>query len=108
MKPGKYRYVVALLLFLAGAINYIDRAALGVIAPLLNKDLGLSPSQMGIIFSSFFIGYSIFAFVGGQLADKYGPRRVFAWAMGSWSIICGLTAAATGHLTLKANRQCRA
>jgi MFS family permease len=52
------------------------------------------------VFSSFFFGYSIFAFVGGQLADKYGPRRVFSWAMGSWSILCGLTAAVTGFGTL--------
>lgn len=77
MKTGRYRYVVALLLFIAGAINYMDRAALGVVAPIINKELSLSPSQLGVVFSSFFFGYSIFAFVGGQLADKYGPRRVF-------------------------------
>ncbi|MDI7047537.1 MFS transporter, partial [Escherichia coli] len=104
MKTGKYRYVVALLLFVAGAINYMDRAALGVVAPILNKELSLSPSQLGVVFSSFFFGYSIFAFVGGQLADKYGPRRVFSWAMGTWSILCGLTAAATGFGTLLFSR----
>jgi len=100
MKVGKYRYVVALLLFIAGAINYMDRAALGVVAPMLNTELHLSPSQLGLIFSSFFFGYSIFAFVGGHLADKYGPHRVFTWAMGGWSIVCGLTAAATGFASL--------
>jgi ACS family hexuronate transporter-like MFS transporter len=100
MKTGKYRYVIAALLFIAGAINYMDRAALGVVAPIINKELSLSPSQLGIIFSSFFFGYSIFAFVGGQLADKYGPRRVFSWAMGSWSILCGLTAAVSGFGSL--------
>ncbi|WP_256972111.1 MFS transporter [Paraburkholderia caledonica] len=104
MKTGKYRYIVALLLFIAGAINYMDRAALGVVAPILNKELSLSPSQLGVVFSSFFFGYSIFAFVGGQLADKYGPRRVFSWAMGTWSILCGLTAAATGFGTLLVSR----
>jgi MFS transporter, ACS family, hexuronate transporter len=100
MKTGKYRYVIAVLLFIAGAINNMDRAALGVVAPIINKELSLSPSQLGVIFSSFFFGYSIFAFVGGQLADKYGPRRVFSWAMGSWSILCGLTAAVSGFGTL--------
>jgi MFS family permease len=104
MKTGKYRYVVALLLFIAGAINYMDRAALGVVAPIINKELDLSPSQLGVVFSSFFFGYSIFAFVGGQLADKYGPRRVFSWAMGTWSILCGLTAAVTGFGTLLISR----
>src|SRR5471032_3086235 len=100
MKPGKYRYVVATLLFLAGAINYMDRAALGVVAPILKNELHISPSRMGFIFSSFFVGYSLFAFVGGRLADRYGPHRVFSWAMGGWSLVCGLTATAGGFVSL--------
>ncbi len=100
MKAGKYRYVVATLLFLAGAVNYMDRAALGVVAPILKRDLHVSPSQMGLIFSSFFVGYSLFAFVGGRLSDRYGPHRVFSWAMGGWSLVCGLTATAGGFVSL--------
>ncbi|WP_250866658.1 MFS transporter [Caballeronia sp. INSB1] len=100
MKTGKYRYVVAGLLFTAGAINYMDRAALGIVAPIVSKTLDLSPSQLGIIFSSFFIGYSIFSFLGGYFADKWGTVRVFTYAMGLWSLFCGLTAAATGFVSL--------
>ncbi|MBN3760853.1 MFS transporter [Burkholderia sp. Ac-20365] len=100
MKTGKYRYVVAGLLFTAGAINYMDRAALGIVAPIVGKTLELSPSQLGIIFSSFFIGYSIFSFLGGYFADKWGTVRVFTYAMGLWSLFCGLTAAATGFVSL--------
>jgi MFS transporter, ACS family, hexuronate transporter len=97
---GKYRYFIAILLFVAGAINYIDRSALGIVAPILNKELNLSPSQLGIIYSGFFVGYAMFAFVGGHLADRYGPRRVFSWAMGVWSVLCGLTATVTGFGSL--------
>jgi len=97
---GRYRYVIASALFVAGAINYMDRAALGIVAPLVRKDLHLSPSQLGIIFSSFFVGYAIFAFLGGQLADRFGPRRVYSWAMGGWSFMCGLTALVTGFTSL--------
>jgi MFS transporter, ACS family, hexuronate transporter len=100
MSTGKYRYVVAGLLFAAGAINYMDRAALGIVAPIVSKTLELSPSQLGIVFSSFFVGYSIFSFLGGYLSDKWGTLRVFTWAMGIWSIFCGLTAAATGFMWL--------
>ncbi|MGA3251489.1 MAG: MFS transporter, partial [Paraburkholderia sp.] len=85
MNSGKYRYVVAALLFAAGAINYMDRAALGIVAPIVSKTLELSPSQLGIIFSGFFFSYSIFAFLGGYVADKWGTMRVFTWAMGFWS-----------------------
>jgi MFS transporter, ACS family, aldohexuronate transporter len=96
VKSGNYRFVIAFLLFIAGIINYMDRAALGVAAPFVRKDLGLSPSALGVIFSTFFFGYALFAFVGGQLADRYGPRRVYSWAAGSWSILCALTGAVTG------------
>ena len=100
MNAGKYRYVVAFLLFLAGIINYMDRAALGVAAPFVRKDLGLSPSALGVIFSTFFFGYALFAFVGGQLADKYGPRAIYIWSATAWSVLCGLTGAVTGFASL--------
>jgi ACS family hexuronate transporter-like MFS transporter len=100
MKTGNYRYVVATLLFVAGIINYMDRAALGVAAPFVKKDLGLSPSALGLTFSVFFFGYAIFAFVGGQLADKYGPRIIYTWAAVAWSVLCALTGAVSGFLSL--------
>jgi MFS family permease len=99
-----YRFVVALLLFAAGTINYMDRAAIGVVAPYLQESFSLSPSQLGLSFNSFFIGYAIFAFVGGQLADRFGPRRTYTWAALSRSILCGLTGAVTGFIQLLAVR----
>jgi ACS family hexuronate transporter-like MFS transporter len=95
-----YRFVVAFLLFVAGTINYMDRAALGVAAPFVTKDLHIAPATMGVIFSTFFFGYALFAFVGGQLADKYGPKRVYIWAAAAWSLCCAATGLVTGFLTL--------
>ncbi len=100
MFSGSYRFVIATLLFVAGIINYMDRAALGVAAPLVQKDLGLSPSALGVVFSTFFLGYALFTFVGGQLADRYGPRRVYAWAAASWSVLCAATGAVSGFAML--------
>ncbi|WP_380184595.1 MFS transporter [Kalamiella sp. sgz302252] len=89
-----YRSVVALLLFFAGVLNYLDRAALSVMAPLVKKDLQIDDAQMGILFSCFFIGYCLFCFLGGWAADRYGPRKVFGWAAAIWSLFCGATALA--------------
>jgi MFS family permease len=91
---------VALLLFIAGSINYMDRAAIGVVAPLIQKSLSLSPSQLGVTFSTFFIGYALFAFVGGQIADRFGPVRTYVWAATAWSVLCGLTGFVTGFAQL--------
>jgi MFS transporter, ACS family, hexuronate transporter len=104
MPVPRFRWVVAGLLFAAGVINYLDRAALGVAAPLISRDLGLSPSRLGLVFSTFFLGYTAFAFVGGHLADRLGPRRVYAWAAGIWSVSCALTAAVSSFAQLLVTR----
>lgn len=90
----RYRWWVGALLFGAGMLNYLDRAALSVVAPIIKRDLGINDAQMGVLFSSFFVGYCLFCFVGGWAADRYGPRRVFAFAAGIWSLFCGATALA--------------
>lgn len=94
------RWLIVGLLFIAGMINYLDRSALSIAAPLIQQDLGLDHAQMGVIFSSFFAGYAIFNFIGGWLSDRIGPKAVFTGAMGMWSLFCGLTAAATGFVSM--------
>jgi ACS family hexuronate transporter-like MFS transporter len=81
------------MLFIAGIINYVDRAALSVAAPFVAKDLSLDPAHMGMVFSSFFVGYSLFCFIGGYASDRFGARRVLIIAMVMWSLFCGATAA---------------
>jgi MFS family permease len=81
-------------------INYMDRSALSVAAPLVMNDLRLNAAQLGIIFSSFFAGYALFTFIGGYASDRFGPKRVFVLSMSAWSAFCGLTAAAVGFSSL--------
>jgi D-galactonate transporter len=97
---GTVRWAVVGLLFLGGMINYLDRAALSVAAPFLTKELGLSPSELGLVFSVFFFGYAAFCFVGGYFSDRIGGKNVFAIASVVWSIFCGLTAAAFSFTSL--------
>ncbi|HEX3635729.1 MAG TPA: MFS transporter [Paraburkholderia sp.] len=99
-----YRWMVAALLFFAGMLNYLDRAALSVVAPIIKRDLHIDDAQMGILFSSFFIGYCLFCLIGGWAADRYGPRKVFMLAAGFWSVFCGATAFAGNYATLMVAR----
>ncbi|HAX5005902.1 TPA: MFS transporter [Escherichia coli] len=94
------RYLILILLFIASVINYIDRAALSILAPYITAEFQVSKAELGIIFSSFAIGYAVFCIIGGWLSDKYGPRRVFAGAMGTWSLFAGLTCAAFNFASL--------
>ena len=97
---ARLRWFIVALLFIGGAISYLDRAALSVAAPLIAKDMQLDPTELGIVFSSFFVGYALFCFVGGFASDRIGPRNVFGIAMTVWSVFCGLTAAAAGIFSL--------
>jgi MFS family permease len=98
--PSRSRWVPISFLFAGGMINYMDRSALSVAAPLVMKDLQLDAAQLGIVFSSFFAGYALFTFIGGYASDLFGPKRVFTLSMSTWSIFCGLTAAAAGFSSL--------
>lgn len=96
----KYRWTIVLMLFLANAINYIDRSAMSVALPILSKKFELNPFESGLILSSFFVGYALFNFVGGYLSDKIGPKKVMGTAMAVWSIFCGLTAGTFNFISL--------
>jgi sugar phosphate permease len=94
------RWIIVLLLFLVYMINYLDRVALSITVPMIEKDLALNAEQFGIIFGSFFFGYAVFNFIGGLAVDKFGATLVMGLAVGLWSLFCGLTAVATGFYSM--------
>lgn len=97
---AKGKLSVIILLFLAGVINYLDRSALSIAAPFIQDDLTLSATQMGIIFSSFSVGYAVFNFLGGVASDRYGAKLTLFVAMIVWSLFSGAVALAVGFVSL--------
>ena len=57
---SQMRWWLVWLLF--AIINYMDRAAVSVAAPLIARDLHLDPAELGIAFSIFFFAYAPFCF----------------------------------------------
>ncbi len=78
-------------------INYIDRGNLSIAAPLLEKELSLSPLQLGALLSSFFWTYALLQLFGlaGWLADRFPVNVVFVGGFLIWS----LATIATGLLS---------
>ncbi|MCG5214081.1 MFS transporter [Streptosporangium sp. KLBMP 9127] len=89
----RYRWGVLSMNFLVLGLNYADRAAIGVAAPVIIAEYGFSMSTWGWISAVFFVGYAPFCFVGGYTSDRFGPRKVMAWAIAWWSLFTALTAA---------------
>ena len=76
---------VAVLLAFSIFINYIDRGALSIAAPILKDDLRFSPAQLGILLSSFFWTYACFQIVSGWLVDRFNVNWLLAVGVFVWS-----------------------
>lgn len=90
-KVGYYRWVVCALLFLATTINYIDRAVLGILAPVLQKSIGWSQVDYGYIIAAFTGAYAIGLLLVGRFIDRIGTKKGYSASMIVWSI------SAVGH-----------
>jgi ACS family hexuronate transporter-like MFS transporter len=92
---GVYRWTICALLFFATTINYIDRQAIGVLAPELQKSLHWNESDYGNIISAFQITYAIGQVLTGFIVDRIGTFAGFAIFVTIWSI------AAVGHASAR-------
>jgi MFS transporter, ACS family, aldohexuronate transporter len=81
-----FRWIVLAFLFIATTILYIDRSALGILAPDLQKSIGWSEEQYGIINSVFMIAYAICFILMGRLIDSIGTRKGYIISIGIWSL----------------------
>ena len=66
---------IYLPLALGYAISYFYRNANAIIEVDLVRDLGLGPSDLGLLTSVYFISFAAFQLPLGVLLDRYGPRR---------------------------------
>jgi len=80
--PGMVLFLLCLMYF----ITYVDRVNVGTAGPAIKGELGLTNTQLGLVFSAFAYPYAVFQIVGGAMADKWGARRTL--------FICGLIWAA--------------
>ncbi len=78
------------MLFINIVINYLDRTVLGIAAPHLTKDLGLTGTQMGLVFSAFSWSYAALQIPGGIFLDRFGTRLTYFIAIAFWSLFTGL------------------
>ena len=91
IKP-KLRWGFIILLVIGAIVNYLDRSNLSIANTTIAQEFGLSQTQMGFLLSAFLWPYALANLPAGWLVDKFGPKKMFSWASGLWSIvtiICG-------------------
>jgi MFS family permease len=66
--------LVLLTICIMYLVFYVDRVNISTAAPVMQKDLGLTATELGIAFSAFAYPYAFFQIAGGWLGDRMGPR----------------------------------
>src|SRR5215210_5927160 len=91
-----------LLLLLGAAIflNYVDRGAIAVAAPLMKTELGLSATTFGIAVSAFFWVYAPVQLLVGWLCDRFSVYRLMAGGIVLWAGSTLLTGFVGGFASL--------
>ena len=90
-----------LALMLCGTILiYVDRNVLGVLAPILKKELNFTTEEYSYVVSAFQIVYSFSQPVAGYLTDLIGPRIGYAVAALIWGVAAALHAFSSGWISM--------
>ncbi len=98
------RWWIIALVCLGTITNYLARNSLGVLAPQLKTELGMSTQQYSYVVGAFQVGYTIMQPVCGFIVDLIGLRIGFALFAVLWSIAGCLHAGASGWLSLASFR----
>ena len=80
--------LVLLLLCAMYFMLFVVRTNIATTAPLMQKELHLSNTELGLVFSAFAFPYALFQLFGGWIGDKFGPRRTLA-------VCCAIVVAST-------------
>ncbi|MEV4781741.1 MFS transporter [Burkholderia sp. LMU1-1-1.1] len=94
----RVRWLILAILFAVTTINYADRATIAIAGPELKKLLGLSPVQMGYVFSAFAWSYVLAQLPGGWLLDRFGTKITYFFSIFMWSLFT-LLMGTVGFLT---------
>lgn len=108
-RKTNYRWVVCMMLFVATAVNYMDRQVLSLTwKDFISPEFSWTDDDYGTITACFSIVYAVCMLFVGNLIDRMGTRKGYLWAIGLWSTgaclhaFCGILTCgiATGNWTM--------
>lgn len=97
---GRFHYKLLLVTGLGWLFDSMDTGLIAFILPVLAKEWGLSPGQMGLIGSIGLIGMALGAVVSGTIADRIGRKKVFTITVLLYSIASAFCALSWNYQSL--------
>jgi AAHS family 4-hydroxybenzoate transporter-like MFS transporter len=101
---GGFQWLLLSLCLVVAMFDGYDSQGIAYVAPLIAKDLGVGPAQLGPIFASGLIGLMVGAIIWGMAADKVGRKAAVIWSVvifGIFSIATPWAHTLTSMLTLR-------
>ncbi|WP_297965502.1 MFS transporter [uncultured Anaerovibrio sp.] len=100
MPVGSFHYKLLLVTGLGWLFDSMDTGLIAFVLPVLAKEWGLAPEQMGWIGSIGLIGMALGAVISGTLADRIGRKRVFTITVLMYALATGMCALAWSYESL--------
>lgn len=89
-----YANWVLFLLLLAYVLNFVDRQVLAIVAIDVQREMGLTDTQLGwLLGPAFALSFTLAGFVIARIADVASRRNVLVIGLAAWSLLtaaCGL------------------
>ncbi|MGY6707286.1 MAG: MFS transporter [Rhizobiaceae bacterium] len=83
-----------LILAVALFMENMDATVISTALPAIAADIGTSPITLKLALTTYFVALAIFIPVSGWMADRFGAKRVFRWALGVFvvgSVFCAMS-----------------
>lgn len=82
-----FRWVICAMLFIATAVNYLDRQVLSLTwDEFIKPEFHWDESHYGTVTSFFSIIYAACTLFAGRLVDWLGSKKGYLWSIGIWSV----------------------
>jgi sugar phosphate permease len=79
------------LLFIIGALNYLDRTMITTMRGSIVEAVPMSDAEFGLLTSVFLWVYGLLSPFMGFLADRFNRSRVIIGSLFIWSVVTWLT-----------------
>ncbi len=103
-KWGRYGKRPLVVLCLVGLVDAVDRGVVPAVLPAIQRDLGFSDFQGGLLNTALIVAALLLAVPGGLLADRTDRRLLMGFVLGLWSLATVLASAAQSFWQLFAVR----
>ena len=88
---SRSRWIALFALTGLNILNYIDRNIFAALAPAIQRDLGFTDTQLGLLGSGFIFAYTLISPLFGYLGDRGNRSRSMAGGVIVWSAATALT-----------------